>query len=89
MWVGVDAFIPRLKSWAFCCYDRNSGVGGYVGGGTGAQNGKYASGGGGGAPVFIYYTGSYVNNGTINTAGGFSYSGRGGAGGIKTTKISI
>ena len=67
----------------------NSGVGGYGGGGTGAENGKYASGGGGGAPVFIYYTGSYVNNGTINTAGGQSYRGYGGAGGIKTTKISI
>ena len=51
--------------------------------------------GGGGAPVFIYYTGSYVNNGTINTAGGNGYSsasgsgGSGGAGGIKVTKITI
>ena len=52
--------------------------------------------GGGGAPVFIYYTGSYVNNGTINTSGGSgsgigSISGatNGGAGGIKVTKISI
>jgi len=24
LWVGVDAFIPRLKSWAFCCYDRKT-----------------------------------------------------------------
>ena len=51
-------------------------------------------GGGGGAPVFIYYTGTYTNNGTINTAGGngvsgFYSGGDGGAGGIKTTKISI
>ena len=48
-------------------------------------------GGGGGAPVFIYYTGSYVNNGTITTSGGNSYGsgGSGGAGGIKVTKISI
>ena len=62
----------------------NAGVGGY-GGGAGT------SGGGGGAPVFIYYTGSYVNNGTINTAGGSGQvNGRnGGAGGIKTTKISL
>ena len=58
----------------------NSSAGGYGGGAL------YS--GGGGAPVFIYYTGTYVNNGTINTAGG---SGRanGGAGGIKTTKITI
>ena len=45
--------------------------------------------GGGGAPVFIYYTGTYTNNGTINTAGGNYGSRSGGAGGIKTTKISI
>ena len=58
----------------------DNSIGGY---GGGASN----DAGGGGAPVFIYYTGSYVNNGTINTAGG---SGRtsGGAGGIKTTKIT-
>ena len=46
--------------------------------------------GGGGAPVFIYYTGTYTNNGTINTAGGSGTSGgAGGAGGIKTTKIIL
>ena len=58
-------------------------IGGYGGGAYG--------GGGGGAPVFIYYTGSYVNNGTINTAGGrgSSITGDGGAGGIKTTKITL
>lgn len=59
-------------------------VGGYGGGAT--------ESGGGGAPVFIYYTGTYVNNGTINTAGGSGFDtndSSGGAGGIKTTKISI
>ena len=65
--------------------DRNY-VGGYGGGAS------YA--GGGGAPVFIYYAGSYTNNGSINTAGGIRYTGNisggfGGAGGIKTTKITI
>ena len=62
----------------------NDGYGGYGGGAWPC--------GGGGAPVFIYYTGSYVNNGTINTAGGKGYGssgGSGGAGGIKVTKISI
>ena len=63
----------------------SSGGGGYGGGATAS--------GGGGAPVFIYYTGTYVNNGTINTAGGSRsggvVTGNGGAGGIKTTKISI
>ena len=62
------------------------------------SDGGYGGGarysGGGGAPVFIYYTGTYTNNGTINTAGGSgssgSYSGgNGGAGGIKTTKITL
>ena len=67
--------------------------GGYGGGGYGG--GQYGGGGGDGAPVFIYYTGSYTNNGTINTAGGSSYNGSGGsggsggAGGIKVTKITI
>ena len=60
---------------------------------TGGYGGGVSKSGGGGAPVFIYYTGTYVNNGTINTAGGEKYSnyvaGNGGAGGIKTTKISI
>ena len=67
--------------------------GGY--GGGGGQTINSFAGGGGGAPVFIYYTGTYTNNGTINTAGGkptYSsghYGGSGGAGGIKVTKISI
>ena len=69
----------------------NHATGGYGGGarGTGVWGG---AGGGGGAPVFIYYTGTYTNNGTINTAGGSGNGnscGNGGAGGIKTTKISI
>ena len=62
------------------------------GGGSNSYGGGAYCGGGGGAPVFIYYTGTYVNNGTINTAGGRSSitNGRnGGAGGIKTTKISL
>ena len=60
----------------------NDSAGGY---GGGAFNS-----GGGGAPVFIYYTGSYVNNGTINTAGGKpTYGNNGGAGGIKVTQISL
>ena len=64
----------------------DSGYGGYGGGAY------YA--GGGGAPVFIYYIGTYTNTGTINTAGGSGISmtggaGYGGAGGIKVTKISI
>ena len=58
----------------------SSGNGGY-GGGAGLA-------GGGGAPVFIYYTGIYTNNGTINTAGGNGEA-SGGAGGIKTTKITL
>ena len=65
-------------------YDSNAVVGGYGGGA------RYA--GGGGAPVFIYYTDTYTNNGTINTAGGGGThigGGDGGAGGIKTTKITI
>ena len=69
------------------------GIGGYGGGAAGAGSGNGSGGGGGGgAPVFIYYTGSYTNNGTINTAGGArytSYGRSGGAGGIKTTKISL
>ena len=73
-------------------------IGGNSGGyGSGSYGGGAVSGGGGGAPVFIYYTGTYTNNGTINTAGGNRYrdpagnyyGGNGGAGGIKTTKISI
>ena len=66
-------------------YDKGGGYGGGA---------RYA--GGGGAPVFIYYTGTYTNNGTINTAGGNGYyidvysNGKaGGAGGIKTTKITL
>ena len=38
------------------------------------------------------YTGTYVNNGTINTAGGYGHYtniSNGGAGGIKTTKITL
>ena len=69
----------------------SNSVGGYGGGARGAGTWGGA-GGGGGAPVFIYYTGSYTNNGTINVSGGTStgyYSGSGGAGGIKVTKISI
>ena len=66
-----------------------SGEGGY---GTGGYGGGAYRSGGGGAPVFIYYTGLYTNNGTINTAGGSASSsngGDGGAGGIKVTKITI
>ena len=70
---------------------QNGGDGSSSGGGYGG--GAYFSGGGG-APVFIYYTGSYVNNGTINVNGGTGYynmtqNRNGGAGGIKTTKITI
>ena len=67
-------------------YNRDIGSYGMGGYGGGAYNA-----GGGGAPVFIYYTGTYVNNGTINTAGGNGYIDDvdGGAGGIKVTKISI
>ena len=70
--------------------------GGYGGGAVFAMSGYSGAGGGGGAPVFIYYTGSYTNNGTINTAGGNGNKsnnkftvGTGGAGGIKTTKITL
>ena len=63
----------------------SSSYGGYGGGAYRA--------GGGGAPVFIYYTGTYVNGGNINVNGGSRYTGAygksGGAGGIKVTKISI
>ena len=69
----------------------------HIGGDSGYNHmGGYGGGayraGGGGAPVFIYYSGTYTNNGTINTAGGSGYSGyggAGGAGGIKVTKITI
>ena len=69
-----------------------NGYGGYGGGAYGRIEGNGGNGGGGGAPVFIYYTGSYVNNGTINVNGGIGYGASyssGGAGGIKTTKITI
>ena len=56
---------------------------------TGGYGGGAFGGGGGGAPVFIYYTDSYTNNGTINTAGGSGSRTNGGAGGIKTTKITL
>ena len=73
---------------------QNGGNGSGYNGGTGGYGGGAIFSGGGGAPVFIYYTGSYINNGTINTAGGnkhsYLYGGsNGGAGGIKTTQISI
>ena len=59
---------------------------GYIGG----YGGGACKSGGGGAPVFIYYTGIYTNNGTINTAGGSGQTGgNGGAGGIKTTRITL
>ena len=70
-------------------------TGGYGGGGGGYRGrSSGGGGGGGGSPVFIYYTGSYTNNGSINVNGGYGsnvFSGKnsGGAGGIKTTKISI
>ena len=68
--------------------------GGNSNGYSGGYGGGAKYGGGGGAPVFIYYTGSYTNNGTINTAGGSAYTNNdlgasGGAGGIKTTQISL
>ena len=61
----------------------------------GGYGGGSRYGGGGGAPVFIYYTGTYTNNGTINVNGGrpsrhsSTAGSNGGAGGIKTTKITI
>ena len=67
--------------------DGDYDYGGYGGGAMRA--------GGGGAPVFIYYTGNYTNNGTINTTGGDGEhahndnTGAGGAGGIKTRKITL
>ena len=70
-------------------------IGGNASGSYGGYGGGASYSGGGGAPVFIYYTGTYVNNGTINTAGGsgitgsYGYGGDGGAGGIKTRKITI
>ena len=73
-------------------------IGGYGGGAGGSKNtngnyGNPCSGGGGGAPVFIYYRGTYTNNGTINTSGGsgrgYNNRSKGGAGGIKTTKITL
>ena len=76
--------------------DGSSSSGGYGGGAHFHGTSTYGAGGGGGAPVFIYYTGTYTNNGTINTAGGNGNKnddeftvGTGGAGGIKTTKITI
>ena len=59
---------------------------------NGGYGGGAPAGGGGGAPVFIYYSGIYTNNGSINTTGGnnsTTYGGKGGAGGIKVTKISM
>ena len=69
----------------------NGSDGGYGGGASGYSGGANCRAGGGGAPVFIYYTGTYINNGTINTAGGGGggCGGNGGAGGIKVTKISL
>ena len=72
-----------------CIITQNGGNGGNGVGGYGGGAGSSYGAGGGGAPVFIYYTGSYVNNGTINTAGGSGGYGDGGAGGIKTTKITL
>ena len=79
--------------------DSGSSTGGYGGGAYYFENGNpypYGGyGGGGGAPVFIYYTGKYTNNGSINVNGGNcsyyegSSAGFGGAGGIKTTKITL
>ena len=72
--------------------------GGYGGGAYYFENSNpypYGGYGGGGAPVFIYYTGKYTNNGSINVNGGNcsyyegSSAGFGGAGGIKTTKITL
>ena len=68
---------------------QNGGNGNYLVGGYG---GGGCRSGGGGAPVFIYYTGTYTNNGTINTNGGSGYGDdgyNGGAGGIKVTKITL
>ena len=79
-------------------FSDESYIGGYGGGAGGSRNtngnyGNASSGGGGGAPVFIYYSGTYTNNGTINTSGGrgsgYSNGCKGGAGGIKTTKITL
>ena len=74
--------------------DGSSSSGGYGGGAFrgGSVPQEDMAGGGGGAPVFIYYSGTYTNNGTINTSGGKGYGsndGNGGAGGIKTTKITL
>ena len=69
-----------------------------IGGNGSITSGGYGGGalysGGGGAPVFIYYSGTYTNNGSINVNGGTGYynmtnNRKGGAGGIKTTKITI
>ena len=74
-----------------CTITQTGGIANGIDGGYGG--GGRIAGGGGGAPVFTYYTGSYINNGTINTAGGSKFdiytAGNGGAGGIKTTQISI
>ena len=71
-----------------CTITQIGGNGSNSGYGSGGYGGGAVYAGGGGAPVFIYYTGSYTNNGTINTAGG-SGGPSGGAGGIKTTKITL
>ena len=90
---GGDGSSSGGSNIRYTCY---SGYGGGAGGGQNSSNysSRGKSGGGGGAPVFIYYTGTYTNNGTINTAGGnptysSDYAGYGGAGGIKTTKITL
>ena len=78
-------------------YGSDNFSGGYGGGAGGGDTGSSTlgktgcSGGGGGAPVFIYYTGTYTNNGSINVNGGtlFDRDSVGGAGGIKTTKITL
>ena len=89
---GGDGSSSGGSNIRYTCY---GGYGGGAGGGQNSSNysSQGKSGGGGGAPVFIYYTGTYTNNGTINTSGGEGYglysSSKGGAGGIKTTKITL
>ena len=89
---GGDGSSSGGSNIRYTCY---GGYGGGAGGGQNSSNysSQGKSGGGGGAPVFIYYTGTYTNNGTINTAGGKGYglysSSNGGAGWIKTTKITL
>ena len=82
IWLIVKGNVTVNSGGTISCNGKN--------GGSGSSHRTPGGGGSGGGVIFILYTGTYTNNGTVQCAGGTAntYGGSGGTGGIYASQVS-